>query len=122
MKRVSRLAKRDWYSKELDAWESELETLDTKVECREAQEFLKDKLSKLEKKLAEQGTDKLGVTKVVINFDARIKELEMSDKGQEVELLSVREEKRIKLCILVDYQHDRYNELKKSVLKISSTT
>ncbi|KAG2302802.1 hypothetical protein Bca4012_061131 [Brassica carinata] len=122
--RVARLAK------EIDSakvWvcekKSELETLAAKLECGEAQEtLLKEKLSKLEKKLAEEGTEKLSLAKVVSKFEARIKELEINVKGREVELLSLGEEKREairQLCVLVDYQRDRYDDLKKSVLKVS---
>ena len=125
--RVARLAK------EIDSakiWvcekKSELETLAAKLECVEAQEtLLKEKLSKLEKKLAEEGTEKLNLAKVVTKFEARIKELEINVKGREVELLSLGEEKREairQLCVLVDYQRDRYDELKKSVLKVSLNT
>ncbi|XP_018455345.1 COP1-interactive protein 1 [Raphanus sativus] len=125
--RVARLAK------EIDSakiWvcekKSELETLAAKLECGEAQEtLLKEKLSKLEKKLAEEGTEKLSLAKVVTKFEARIKELEINVKGREVEVLSLGEEKREairQLCVLVDYQRDRYDELKKSVLKVSLKT
>ncbi|CAN6856407.1 unnamed protein product, partial [Brassica oleracea] len=125
--RVARLAK------EIDSakiWvcekKSELETLAAKLECGEAQEtLLKEKLSKLEKKLAEEGTEKLSLAKVVTKFEARIKELEINVKGREIELLSLGEEKREairQLCVLVDYQRDRYDDLKKSVLKVSLKT
>ncbi|KAF8092270.1 hypothetical protein N665_0418s0006 [Sinapis alba] len=125
--RVARLAK------EIDSakfWvcekKSELETLAAKLECGEAQEtLLKEKLSKLEKKLAEEGTEKLSLAKVVSKFEAKIKELEINVKGREVELLSLGEEKREairQLCVLVDYQRDRYDDLKKSVLKVSLKT
>ncbi|RID44547.1 hypothetical protein BRARA_I01332 [Brassica rapa] len=125
--RVARLAK------EIDSakiWvcekKSELETLAAKLECGEAQEtLLKEKLSKLEKKLAEEGTEKLSLAKVVTKFEARIKELEINVKGREIELLSLGEEKREairQLCVLVEYQRDRYDDLKKSVLKVSLKT
>ncbi|CAN6971145.1 hypothetical protein IGI04_034255 [Brassica rapa subsp. trilocularis] len=125
--RVARLAK------EIDSakiWvcekKSELETLAAKLECGEAQEtLLKEKLSKLEKKLAEEGTEKLSLAKVVTKFEARIKELEINVKGREIELLSLGEEKREairQLCVLVDYQRDRYDDLKKSVLRVSLKT
>ncbi|CAA0314175.1 unnamed protein product [Arabidopsis thaliana] len=101
---------------------SEVETLTAKLECSEAQEtLLKEKLSKLEKKLAEEGTEKLKLAKVLSKFETRIKELEVKVKGREVELLSLGEEKREairQLCILVDYHQDRYNQLKKSILKV----
>lgn len=43
---------------------SDLETLAAKLECRKAKEsLLLEKLSELEKKLAEQGTDKLSLAK-----------------------------------------------------------
>ncbi|KAL1209136.1 COP1-interactive protein 1 [Cardamine amara subsp. amara] len=105
---------------------SELETLNAKLECREAQEtLLKEKLSKLEKKLAEEGTEKLTLAKALSKFDSRIKELEKKLKGREVELLSLGEEKREairQLCILMDYQRDRYDEIKKSILKVDHKT
>ncbi|CAH2048332.1 unnamed protein product, partial [Thlaspi arvense] len=107
---------------------SESETLAAKLECREAQEtLLKEKLSKLEKKLAQEGKEKLRIAKVLSKYEVRNKELEIYVKGREVELLSLGEEKREairQLCILVDYQRDRYDELKKSssILKISQNT
>lgn len=122
-KRVGRIRKemdsgKLWVSEK----KSELETLTAKLECREAQEsLLKEKLSKLEKKLAEEGTEKLNLTKVLSKFESRMKELEMKVKGREVELLSLGEEKREairQLCILVDYQRDRYDQLKKSIVKV----
>ncbi|CAN8245517.1 unnamed protein product [Cochlearia groenlandica] len=104
----------------------ELETLTAKLECKEAQEsLLKEKLCKLEKKLGEEGTEKLKLGKVLSRFEAKNKELEIYVKGRDVELLSLGEEKREairQLCVLVDYQRDRYNELKKSLLKVSIKT
>lgn len=125
--RVARLAK------EIDSakiWvrekNNELETVAAKLECREAQEsLLKEKLSKLEKKLAEEGTHKLSLAKVLSKFEGRIKELEINLKRREVELLSLGEEKREairQLCVLVEYQRDRYDTLKKSILKVSPKT
>ncbi|VVA93528.1 unnamed protein product [Arabis nemorensis] len=125
--RVARLAK------EIDSakiWvrekKSEVETVAAELECKEAQEtLLKEKLSKLEKKLAEEGTDKLSLAKVLSKFEGRNKELEIKMKRREVELLSLGEEKREairQLCVLADYQRDRYDELKKSILKVSPKT
>ncbi|XP_024004749.1 COP1-interactive protein 1 [Eutrema salsugineum] len=125
--RVARLAKeidsaKIWVSEK----KNELETVAAKVECREAQEsLLKEKLSKLEKKLAEEGTEKLSLAKVLSKFEVRIKELEINAKGREVELLSLGEEKREairQLCVLVDYHRDRYDELKKSIVKLYQET
>ncbi|XP_010473690.1 PREDICTED: protein NETWORKED 4B-like [Camelina sativa] len=118
-KRVGRLGEeiesaKQWVSEK----KSEVESLTAKLEYGEAEEnLLKEKLSKLEKKLAEEGTEKLKLTKVVSKIETKMKELELKAKGREVEVLSLREEKREairQLCIVVDYQRDRYDQLKKS--------
>ncbi|XP_010533600.1 PREDICTED: myosin heavy chain, non-muscle isoform X1 [Tarenaya hassleriana] len=129
--RVTRIAKemdaaRTWVrekNSETEQMKHEVETLAAKLECREAQEsLLKEKLSKLETKLAEEGTEKLGLAKVLSKFDTRIKELEIEVKRKEVELVSLGEEKRDairQLCVLVDYQRCRYDDLKRSILKFA---
>ncbi|XP_010553555.1 PREDICTED: golgin subfamily A member 6-like protein 22 isoform X1 [Tarenaya hassleriana] len=102
---------------------NEVETMAAKLECKEAQEkLLKGKLSKLESKLAEEGTEKLSLTKLLSRFETRIKEQEAKVKEKEVELVSLAEEKRDairQLCVLVDYQRGRYDDLKRSILKVA---
>ncbi|XP_006300433.2 COP1-interactive protein 1 [Capsella rubella] len=118
-KRVARLGEEiDSAKLWVSGKKSELESLKAKLECREAQEYLlKEKLSKLEKKLAEEGTEKLKLTKVLSKYESKTKELEMKVKGREVEVLSLGEEKREairQLCIVVDYQRERYDQLKRN--------
>ncbi|CAN8233305.1 unnamed protein product [Cochlearia groenlandica] len=98
---------------------SETETLEAKLECREAQErLLKEKLSKLERKLGEEGKGKMSVEKAM----RRIKKLEMEAKEKEYEMLSISEGKREairQLCVLLDYQRCRYDHLKTSICKLA---
>lgn len=122
--RVTRLAKdidsaRKWVQEKNNKTKHEVQTLEAKLECREAQEsLLKEKLSKLEAKLAEEGTGKLSLAKAM----RRIKKLEINVKERDVELLSLGEEKREairQLCVLVDYQRCRYDDLKTSIFKVA---
>ncbi|ESQ46762.1 hypothetical protein EUTSA_v10028203mg [Eutrema salsugineum] len=122
--RVTRLAKeidsaRKWVQEKKSNMKHEVETLEAKLECREAQEtLLKEKLSKLEAKLAEEGTGKLSLAKAM----RRIKNLEINVKERDFELLSLGEEKREairQLCVLVDYQRCRYDDLKASIFKVA---
>ncbi|CAA7028358.1 unnamed protein product [Microthlaspi erraticum] len=122
--RVSRLGQeidsaRKWVQEKKSKMKHEVETLEAKLECREAQEtLLKEKLSKLEAKLAEEGAGKLSLEKAM----RRIKKLEIHVKERDVELLSLGEEKREairQLCVLVDYQRCRYEDLKASIFKVA---
>ncbi|CAH2080234.1 unnamed protein product [Thlaspi arvense] len=122
--RVTRVAKdidsaRKWVQEKKSEMKHDVETLEAKLECREAQEtLLKEKLSKLEAKLGEEGTGKLSLAKAM----RRIKKLEISVKERDVELLSLGEEKREairQLCVLVDYQRCRYDDLKTSIFKVA---
>ncbi|VVB09554.1 unnamed protein product [Arabis nemorensis] len=122
--RVTKIAKeidtaRKWVQEKKDKTKHEVETLEAKLECREAQEsLLKEKLSKLEAKLAEEGTGKLSLAKAM----RRIKKLEINVKERDVELLSLGEEKREairQLCVLVDYQRNLYDDLKTSIFKVA---
>ncbi|KAG7611491.1 hypothetical protein ISN44_As05g035890 [Arabidopsis suecica] len=122
--RVTRLAKeidsaRKWVKEKDNNMKHEVETLEAKLECREAQEsLLKEKLSKLEAKLAEEGTEKLSLSKAM----RKIKKLEINVKEKEFELLSLGEGKREairQLCVLVDYQRCRYDDLKTSICHVA---
>ncbi|CAG7902632.1 unnamed protein product [Brassica rapa] len=122
--KVTRLAKeidsaRKWVHEKNSKMKHEVETLEAKLECSEAQEtLLKEKLSKLEGKLGEEGTGKLSVEKAM----RRIKKLEINVKERDVELMCLGEEKREairQLCVLVDYQRCRYDDLKTSICKVA---
>lgn len=122
--RVRRLAKeidlaRKWVKEKDNNMKHEVETLEAKLECREAQEaLLKEKLSKLEAKLGEEGTGKLSLAKAM----KKIKKLEIDVKEKEFELLSLGEGKREairQLCVLVDYQRCRYDDLKTSIFNVA---
>ncbi|KAG7548839.1 hypothetical protein ISN44_As12g039890 [Arabidopsis suecica] len=122
--RVTRLSKeidsaRKWVKEKDNNMKHEVETLEAKLECREAQEsLLKEKLSKLEAKLGEEGTEKLSLSKAM----RKIKKLEIDVKEKEYELLSLGEGKREairQLCVLVDYQRCRYNDLKTSICHVA---
>ena len=117
--KVTRLAKeidsaRKWVHEKNSKMKHEVETLEAKLECSEAQEtLLKEKLSKLEGKLGEEGTGKMSVEKAM----RRIKKLEINVKERDVELMCLGEKKREairQLCVLVDYQRCRYDDLKSS--------
>ncbi|KAL1195584.1 hypothetical protein V5N11_013585 [Cardamine amara subsp. amara] len=122
--RVTRLAKdinstRKLVKEKDNKMKHEVETLEAKLECGEAQEsLLKEKLSKLEAKLAEEGTEKLSLAKAM----RKIKKLEIDVKEKEFELLSLGEGKREairQLCVLVDYNRCRYDDLKTSIFKVA---
>ncbi|CAE6202451.1 unnamed protein product [Arabidopsis arenosa] len=122
--RVTRLSKeidsaRKWVKEKDNNMKHEVETLEAKLECREAQEsLLKEKLSKLEAKLGEEGTEKLSLSKAM----RKIKKLEIDVKEKEYELLSLGEGKREairQLCVLVDYQRCRYDDLKTSICHVA---
>ncbi|KAG7544174.1 hypothetical protein ISN45_Aa07g040370 [Arabidopsis thaliana x Arabidopsis arenosa] len=122
--RVTRLSKeidsaRKWVKEKDNNMKHEVETLEAKLECREAQEsLLKEKLSKLEAKLGEEGTEKLSLSKAM----RKIKKLEIDVKEKEYELLSLGEGKREairQLCVLVDYQRCRYDDLKTSICHLA---
>ncbi|CAH8368682.1 unnamed protein product [Eruca vesicaria subsp. sativa] len=122
--RVTRLAKdvdlaRKWVREKNSKMKHEVETLEAKLECSEAQEtLLKEKLSKLEGKLGAEGTGKMSVEKAM----RRIKKLEINVKERDVELMCLGEEKREairQLCVLVDYQRCRYDDLKTSICKVA---
>ncbi|XP_019087959.1 PREDICTED: coiled-coil domain-containing protein 186-like isoform X2 [Camelina sativa] len=122
--RVTRLAKdidsaRKLVKEKDNKMKHEVETLEAKLECREAQEcLLKEKLSKLEAKLAEEGTGKLSLAKAM----RKIKKLEIDVREKEFELLSLGEGKREairQLCVLVDYQRCRYDDLKTSIFNVA---
>ncbi|XP_019086615.1 PREDICTED: myosin-2 heavy chain-like [Camelina sativa] len=122
--RVTRLAKdidsaRKLVKEKDNKMKHEVETLEAKLECREAQEcLLKEKLSKLEAKLAEEGTGKLSLEKAM----RKIKKLEIDVREKEFELLSLGEGKREairQLCVLVDYQRCRYDDLKTSIFNVA---
>ncbi|EOA16328.1 hypothetical protein CARUB_v10004478mg [Capsella rubella] len=122
--RVTRLAKeidtaKKWVKEKDNKTKHEVETLEAKLECREAQEcLLKEKLSKLEAKLAEEGTGKLSLAKAM----RKIKKLEIDVKEKEYELLSLGEGKREairQLCVLNDYNRCRYDDLKTSIFNVA---
>ena len=122
--KVTRLAKeidsaRKWVHEKNSKMKHEVETLEAKLECSEAQEtLLKEKLSKLEGKLGKEGTGKVSVEKAM----RRIKKLEINVKERDVELMCLGEEKREairQLCVLVDYQRCRYDDLKTSICKVA---
>ncbi|XP_010436129.1 PREDICTED: myosin-11-like isoform X2 [Camelina sativa] len=122
--RVTRLAKdiesaRKLVKEKDNKMKHEVETLEAKLECREAQEcLLKEKLSKLEAKLTEEGTGKLSLAKAM----RKIKKLEIDVREKEFELLSLGEGKREairQLCVLVDYQRCRYDDLKTSIFNVA---
>ena len=122
--KVTRLAKeidsaRKWVHEKNSTMKHEVETLEAKLECSEAQEtLLKEKLSKLEGKLGEEATGKMSIEKAM----RRIKKLEINVKERDVELMCLGEEKREairQLCVLVDYQRCRYDDLKTSICKVA---
>lgn len=122
--KVTKLAKeidsaRKWVHEKNSKMKHEVETLEAKLECSEAQEtLLKEKLSKLEGKLGKEGTGKMSVEKAM----RRIKKLEINVKERDVELMCLGEEKREairQLCVLVDYQRCRYDDLKTSICKVA---
>lgn len=110
---------RNWVrgaTSEIKRLKHNVDVLVAQLEDKEEQEFLlREKVWKLEAKVSKEGGEKLNLMKSMTQLEKKLGKYESLMKEKDERLLSLGDEKReaIKqLCILIDYQRDRYDHLK----------